>query len=64
MIQLTLSETAKIYNCSEDQLKRQYVKNIAQIKKMYFKALETGKKVRGFSSSQLSEILINYNSKI
>lgn len=44
---------AKMLGCSVEQLKAQHAKNAIGLKEMLAKAIKTGKKVNGYTESQL-----------
>lgn len=49
----TLEQTAAMYGITVERLKEQYRFNAEGMQRMYDKALETGKKVGGFTAGQL-----------
>lgn len=57
---LSISELAKMFNTSEENIKKQYAANAAGLKRMYDKAINTGKKVNGFTAEELKEHFLLY----
>lgn len=51
---MTKEETRNFFGCSMEQLNNQYAANAAILGKMKDKANKTGKKVNGFTATQLS----------
>lgn len=51
----TIEQTAKMYGITVERLKQQYADNAKGMERMYNKAVETGKKVGGFTADQLKE---------
>lgn len=49
----TIEQTAKMYGVSVEAIKAQYAANAQGMERMYNKAVETGKKVGGFTADQL-----------
>jgi hypothetical protein len=54
-------EMAKFYGCSVEQLEKQLTSNLAGINKLRNKAKLRGKKVNGFTESQLNDYSNKYN---
>lgn len=50
---LTLEQIAKMYGITIERLKEQYKANAEGMERMYNRAIQTGKKVGGFTSDQL-----------
>lgn len=59
-IEMTKEQMCKFYGCSIDQLKKQYAANAEGLNRMYEKAKATGKKVNGYTESQLLELVNKY----
>lgn len=51
----TIEQTAAMYGVSVEAIKAQYLANAQGMERMYNKAVETGKKVGGFTAEQLKE---------
>lgn len=51
----TIEQTAKMYGVTIEVIKAQYLANAKGMERMYNKAVETGKKVGGFTADQLKE---------
>lgn len=49
----TIEQTAKMYGVSVEAIKAQYLANAQGMERMYNKAIDTGKKVGGFTAEQL-----------
>ncbi len=49
----TIEQTAAIYGVSIEAIKAQYLANAQGMERMYNKAIETGKKVNGYTAEQL-----------
>lgn len=49
----TIEQTAKMYGVSVEAIKAQYLANAQGMERMYNKAVETSKKVNGFTADQL-----------
>ena len=60
MQKLTIEQTAKMYGVSIEAIKAQYAANAQGLEKMYNKAVETGKKVNGYTADQLKEKVEEY----
>jgi hypothetical protein len=52
-ITFTVEQTAKAFNVSVEAIKAQYAANAESMERMYNKAIETGKKVNGYTAEQL-----------
>jgi hypothetical protein len=50
------------FKCTMEQLHTQYVANAAGLKNMHNKAIETGKKVNGYTEAQLEAMVEKYNT--
>ena len=46
-------QTCKLFRCSHEQITRQYGANAQQLHQMHEKAVQTGKKVNGYTAGQL-----------
>lgn len=51
-----LEMVAKMFRCTPEQLRSQYLANAKQLKEMHDKAVRTGKKVNKFSADQLKHL--------
>lgn len=51
---------AEVFNVSAERIKEQYKANAEGLKKMYEKAVYTGKKVNGYTSKELQEMYYKY----
>lgn len=60
----TPHEVAKQFGCSVKQARRQIEKSRAGILGMLQKARKTGRKVNGYTESQLEQIAIGYNKAL
>lgn len=60
---MTQQQMAKFFGCTVDQLRAQYAANAAATAKMLAKAVQTGKKVNGYTAVQL-EILLAKENKL
>ncbi len=49
----TIEQTAAMYGVSAEAIKAQYFANAQGMERMYNKAVETGKKVNGYTAKQL-----------
>jgi len=49
----TIEQTAAMYGVTVEAIKAQYLANAQGIERMYNKAVDTGKKVGGFTAEQL-----------
>lgn len=52
-----LEQIAKIFGCSEAQVSAQFVRNYNQLRGMYEQACRTHRKVNGYTSEQLRQLL-------
>lgn len=50
---MTTHQIAKIFGCTEDQVRAQFLANANQLAKMRAKAVKTGKKVNGYTAAEL-----------
>ena len=57
---LTKPQTCKLFNCTIEQLNNQYKANAASFEKLYHKSLSSGKKINGYTSGQLYDMMIRY----
>lgn len=56
----SLKVASTLFNVTTDKIKAQYLKNAKDLQKMYDKAVSTGKKVNGYTASQLLEMKDRY----
>ncbi len=56
-MKITIQQIAERFNCTPAQVGAQFAKNYAGIKGMYVKACATRKKVNGYTSEQLRQIM-------
>lgn len=52
----TKEETCKMFGCTMQQLRNQYLSNAQSLEKMHTKAILTGTKVNGYTSEQLEKL--------
>lgn len=55
---------AKILGCTPDQIKTQLAKNARQLRGMQSKAIATGKKVNGYSASDLGAMALSFEQRV
>lgn len=60
---VSVEKIAAKFGVSVEQLKKQYFNNAVQLEKMYKKAIETGKKVNGFTAEQLKTSYVEFYNK-
>ena len=60
MKKFTPQEAANLFGCSLETIKEQYLGNAQVLEVMYKKAVKTGKKVNGYTASQLKEMTDDY----
>jgi hypothetical protein len=58
---LTKDQTCKLFGCTTEQLNKQYAQNAIGLQRMLNKAIETKKKVNGYSENQLKNMVDEYN---
>ena len=51
----TIEQTAAMYGVTVEAIKAQYLANAQGMERMYNKAVETGKKVGGYTADQIKE---------
>jgi len=57
---MTRHQQAILYNCTPEQLKKQYMANLERLQGMLTKVEETGKRVNGYSEDELSRLVEKY----
>jgi len=61
---MNIEQSCKFYGCSKEQLKSQYIDNLAGINKMLIKAIETGKTVNGYTINKLKDLVNEFTMLI
>lgn len=56
-------QTANFFGVSVENLKRQYAENAKVMETMYTKAVQTGKKVNGYTADQLKNMVADYKQR-
>lgn len=59
MTKPTPSQIAKIFGCTEQQVRKQFASNAKQLSSMASKAQRTSRKVNGFTAEQLCRMADN-----
>lgn len=59
---MTISKTAKLFGCTEEQARAQYAANIVQLRAMLDTVRKTGNNVRGYNAEQLIERIAKFEA--
>jgi glycyl-tRNA synthetase beta subunit len=57
----TLAQFCKAFGCSIEQAKALKAKNKGQLTEMYYEAAKSGKRVNGYTSEQLRQLITGLN---
>jgi len=61
---MTRHQQAILYNCTPEQLKRQYKANLESLQTMLTRSEDTGKRVNGYSEDELSRLVDKYTALV
>lgn len=57
---MTRHQQAILYNCTPEQIKKQYRANLEGLQRMLKRAEDTGKRVNGYTEDELSRLVEKY----
>jgi len=61
---MTRHQQAILYNCTPEQLKKQYRANLEGLQRMLKRAEETGKRVNGYTEDELIRLVEKYSQLV